>query len=856
MPPLTTPFKRGLCQICLATFILPAVAQPPGTAPDSPSSLHETRNESRSEFKESVQSRRARVKAIRQQRRAERRNRPRPHLEEVIVTAQKREEDAQSVPLSVTALSGSDIVDKNMADMNEVANHVPNLDVLAVPTFPSVYMRGLGSAFNRGFEQSVAILIDEVYYGRASYINQGLMDLAAIEVMRGPQGTLFGKNASAGAIHFRSAQPEYDFGVKGDVLLGEDNLRRYRLSATGPLLDDKLAWRVAVLSDNRDGSVHNTTTGVDEENRDTQAARMRLQWDISDNLSAGVIFNGSVVEQLGPGSQLTHTRGRALGAMKVFDPQTTGNPYDSKSHQDYRSGTNRESWDSTLKVDWTLGNDNVLTSISNITWQDEDVSFDADFSPVPFLVMDNDEDLRQFSQELRLTSAPGKVEYVAGLYYLETDMQATYDITELLLINEILQVTGEGERILCLQTPDPKSCQDAVIDDELSGTLAGQTIQTRIALEGGVSPVEQALTRFDQLTRSAALFGQLTWHATDHLSLTFGSRVNHEEKTLNLDHILLNNRTGQSGNATTSGSGPLAGYGLGSNPLGSLIFPVIVSGETQFSAKRKQVRQRFIPKFSAQYNFSDDVMTYLTIAEGFKSGGYNAQPTNTTNLEFDDEQALTYELGIKSDWLDGAARLNISAFRTEFDNLQVASFNGVSYIVNNAAAAIVQGVEYEAMMLNRLGMLFSINGAYTDAKYSRFEGGTCQAEVTDTPPCDLSGHTLRLVPELKTTLTVGYRGQPFDLPFVIMTGINATYNTEVFLTTDLDPIDVRGEGTTYNMQLGIRAVDDSWYVTVFGDNLSDRKYLAGSGDAPAFRGNHFGGAYLSTNFDVEIGLRF
>ncbi len=112
-------------------------------------------------------------------------------LEEIVVTAQKREENLQSVPLSVTAISGDDIVNKNMGDMNEVATYVPNLDVFATPSFPSIYMRGLGSSYNRGFEQSVAILIDDVYYGRASYINQATLDLAAIEVLRGPQGTLF-----------------------------------------------------------------------------------------------------------------------------------------------------------------------------------------------------------------------------------------------------------------------------------------------------------------------------------------------------------------------------------------------------------------------------------------------------------------------------------------------------------------------------------------------------------------------------------------------------------------------------------------------------------------------------------------
>ncbi|MBD2860115.1 TonB-dependent receptor [Spongiibacter sp. KMU-158] len=780
---------------------------------------------------------------------------PRMALEEVVVTAQKREEDVQSVPLSVTAIGGDDIVDKNMGDMNEVANYVPNLDILAIPSFPSIYMRGLGSSYNRGFEQSVAILIDEVFYGRASYITQGLMDLSAIEVLRGPQGTLFGKNSSAGAIHFRTAQPEHEFGVNGDVLLGENNLQRYRVTATGPLTES-LTWRLALMSDQRDGSIDNTTTGIDEENRDTQGARLRLNWDATDSLSIGFTLNGGVVNQHGPGTQLIAARGRALAAMQAFDPQTDANAYDERNALDHPGMASRETWDSTVKVDWSLGG-GMLTSISNYTWMDEDLSFDADFSPIPFLILDNDEDLRQFSQELRFTSAPGKFEYVAGLYYMHTDLSTTYDITEQLLLTEILQVTGEGERMICLQSPDPKSCQDAVLDDANSGALAAQTIQARLALEGGVSAVETSFTHFNQVTDSAALFGQANWHLTKHLTLTFGSRFNYEEKTLDVAHTLLNNRTGQTGNAVLSTGGlPLINYGLGPSPLGATIFPFIISGDTQFSAQRQRDDFNIIPKASLQYAFDDDVMSYITVARGYKSGGFNAQPVNDKQLEFDEEDALTYEVGLKSEWLSGAARLNLAAFRTEFDGLQVATFNGVSYVVGNAASATIQGLEYEAMLLTRYGILLGINGAYTDAYYDEFKNAPCDAEVSNPPPCDLSGKRLRLVPELKTTLTAGYQGQPFGLPFQTILGFTASYSSDVALATDLDPIDIREASTVYGLQAGIKAPDESWHLMLFGDNITNHEYLAGAQDAPAFRGTHFGGAYPAVSYELELGFRF
>ncbi len=784
--------------------------------------------------------------------------RQRPVLEEVIVTAQKRAEDVQSVPLSVTAIGGEQIVDLNMGDMNEVATYVPNLDILAVPTFPSIYIRGLGSSYNRGFEQSVAILIDEVFYGRASYITQGLMDLSAIEVLRGPQGTLFGKNSSAGAIHFRTALPEYEYGFKGDVLLGDYNLRRTRLTATGPLIDDKLAWRVALLEEKRDGGVENTTNGIDEENRDNIGARIRFQWDPSEQTRIGLTLNGGIIEQHGAGTQLITARDRHLAAMHVFDPRTSADPYDEETSLDHAGNASRESWDVTLNADWTLPGDLTLTSITNYSWMDEDLSFDADFSPIPFLVLDNDEDLRQISQELRITSAPGEFEYVAGLYYLRTDIGATYDITDYLELSEILLVTGEGERRLCVNSPDARSCQNTVLDDANAGQLSGQTIAARMNAEGGAAPVESSLTGFNQLSKSLAAFGQASWHFSSHWTLTLGARLNAEKKQLTAIHRLINNRTGVEGASATSGAAglPGVGFGLGGTPGGSVIFPVILAGDTPFVAQRQRKDKNLIPKASLQYRFDDDAMAYASYARGYKSGGFNAQPVNESQLSFDEEDAKTYELGLKSEWLGGAARFNVAGFYTDFDGLQVAAFNGISYVVSNAASATIKGIEFETMLVPAAGFLLGLNGAYTDAQYDEFSRAPCTAEDTSPPPCSLSGKGLRLVPEFKATFTGGYEDQFLDLPFITRIGISASYSSEVDLATDLDPIDIREAGTTVGLQFGIRSLSDSWHIMLFGDNITGREYLAGAQDTPAFRGSHFGGAYPDASYELELGLRF
>ncbi|MDD3765418.1 MAG: TonB-dependent receptor [Nevskiales bacterium] len=797
--------------------------------------------------------------------------RKRKALEEIVVTAQKREENIQSVPLSVTAIGGDDIVDKNMGDMNEVATYVPNLDVLATPSFPSIYMRGLGSSYNRGFEQSVALLIDDVYYGRASYINQATMDLAAIEVLRGPQGTLFGKNASAGAIHFRTAMPEPDFGFNGDVLLGDLNQQRIRLTATGPLTDN-LNWRAAVMRQTRDGSVYNSTIGIDEENIDNQGARLRFVWDATDALSVGLTLNANSIRQHGEGSQLIRARGRHLAAMQVFDPRTSADPFDELTAKDSQGRVARDAYDATIKADWTFGDDYVLTSISNYTALDEKVRMDADFSPVPFLILDNNEVLKQYSQELRITSPPGDIEFVGGLFYMRSDLRADYNLREFLLLTELLQVTGELERMACLQLPDPQGCQDQVLDDAASGRLAGELIQSRQALAGGPAPIETALTRFDQVTDSVALFGQATWHFADRWSATFGGRLNYEAKSLDTGHRLINNLTGGEGNAVITGVAcdqllpidlPLLGdlpspvnYCLGPNPTGALIFPFIISGDTQFEAQRDRETFNFIPKMSLQFDFADTAMAYFTAAQGYKSGGFTGQPNNAVNLEFDDETALTYELGAKSEWLGGAARLNASLFYTDFRDLQVSTFNGVAYVVENAASATIYGLEYEGMLMTPYGVLLGLNGAFTHSEYSEFSQAACTAEDTNPPPCDLTGRRLRLVPTIKSTFTAGWQGQLFDWPFLTQAGITASYTSDVALATDLDPVDVRIAGTTYGLRFGFKSADDGWHVTLFGDNVTGHRSLAAAQDTPGFRGTHFGGAYVDATYEVELGYRF
>ncbi len=322
-----------------------------------------------------------------------------------------------------------------------------------------------------------------------------------------------------------------------------------------------------------------------------------------------------------------------------------------------------------------------------------------------------------------------------------------------------------------------------------------------------------------------------------------GLRVTYEEKTLDYDHRLTNARTGGNGEASLS------------NPLGAPAFPVIQPGNIQFQARRKRDETDISPKLSATYNWTREVMSYITVAQAFKSGGYNAQAINPARLEFEEENSVTYEAGLKSEFLSGAARFNLSTFQTEFSDLQVTAFDGVSFVVTNAATATVKGVEIDAMLITPWNLLFSLNGAYIDATYDSFPSGPCGAE-TGMDSCDLSGRRLSYAPRWNGTFSVAYDAQMFDWPVHLHWGLSMAYNSLMNFTEDLDPADVREANTQVRGRVGVRGIDDNWHVMLFGTNLTDSKVLAGNNDVPTFVGSHFGGRVPTTEFKLEFGLSF
>ncbi len=782
-----------------------------------------------------------------------------PKLDEIIVTAQKRAENVQDVPLSVTAIGGEALKENNIGDLTAISEFTPNLVIFASPTFNYITLRGVGTGFNRGLEQSVAIVIDEVYYGRASYLSNGLLDLEAIEVLRGPQGTLFGKNSAAGALHLRTQNPPQEFEAEVDGTYGMFDYWRVRGTAGGPLPlgNDELFFRVAFQVERRDGFIENTLLDRDEQNLDQTTVRGKLLWEPTGSFS--VQFQGTygITEQEGTGIQIHEGTPRSIAAMQVFDPEFNAD-LDDKTSLDFPSFVERKYFEASAIVTWELNNGIEIKSITNYAGFNEDVKFDADFSPIPFITLQNDEKYSQFSQEIRFTSPPGEFQYVAGLYYFSNEVDALYRVEALGNVVELALITGAVEDILV------GPINDALAGTPLAGVVSpllgvvgvgGRNSQTSpvgvtlgqagaqilAARTAAGTPVQETATNpFVQETDSFAAFFQAEWNMTDIWKLIVGNRVSYEIKKL------------------TEGGQMLVNEAVPGAP--SIIFPLIQSGSVNFQDSRERNEFNVSPKVVLQYDGFYMGQVYASAAAGYKGGGFNAQPLNPQEVEFEEETSITFELGTKLDLFDGAGRFNISAFYTFYNDFQSSAFNGTAFVPTNVGEARVTGIEWDGAQALTDWLMLTHSGSFIHSEYLDFDNGPCQAfqdpnnDAGDA--CTLVGKHFGTTPRFTMTVGLGWDKPIGNWPLRVVGNISGSYATRSFVATDRDPADQRDEYFLARGAIGVRDIDDVWSVMVYGSNLTNLEQIIDGDDQPTFTGAHFSTRTDPREVKVEARVRF
>lgn len=686
-------------------------------------------------------------------------------LDVITVTAQKREENIQDVAISVTAVTGEVILESGVNDVTDLSFLVPNFQINpgGQVSAPRVGIRGVNSVSNQGIEPSVGIFVDGAYVPRPGAIMGNLFDIQQVEVLRGPQGTLFGRNTPIGAVNILTNRPEDVFG--GSISAEAASFGSYGAKGhlTGPLTDN-LSGRIALSYYKQGAYLENTFDNEDELEREDIGIRGRLLWDISDNIEADLVVDHQRLEHSGANQELlTGTvppdfkdRFEAVFGETVDDTDT----FDYKINHKHDDNGIIDQTGATLTVNIGLG-DHTLTSISSVREFKEEAKAAEIFRlPVDFLPRADVLAFENASQEFRIASPTGQTfEYVAGLFLYKEEFT-----------NETVFRLGDDY------------CNIYLDSRGFGADVAACNTGTDIA----------ALDEFYQDLTSTAIFGQGTFNLTDALSLTGGLRWTRDDKDGSFERA--------PGNPTA-----VRIFRQSEEPLQIL--------ETSSEAIDWLA--------SLRYFVNDDVMLFATASTGFKSGGFNSN-AGSQNRIFDEETSETYEFGVKSTLFNGLVTANGTLFRTDVNDFQERSFDGQSFEVQNAGGVRLQGVELDvrASPVEQLDIAFG--ASYLDSKFTDFRGAP--GLPGGGPVQDLTGERRTESPEWTTSLAATWTE---DIPGTqlewFVRGEHQFVDEQLFQISN-DPQSRQAAYDLANFRVGLSNPSSNWKVTGFVRNAFEEGY--------------------------------
>ncbi len=764
-------------------------------------------------------------------------------IEELVVTARRREEGLQDAPLAVSAFTQETLDYRGVTQLDQIARFVPGLTLENNPSFggaansAAIYLRGVGQKeFLPTTEPGVGLYVDGVYVARSVGAILDIVDVDRLEVLRGPQGTLFGRNTIGGAISINTVKPDPGGDADGDISVaaGTDNLVRLKAAIHLPL-SEQLATRLTIASMAQDGFVQRAD-GVDLGNDDTVTARWTFAWQPSDQFSADVAFdltrdreNGPALELIGidytdlsqlngvvlapppPMAFIHNVTVAALGpgipcaATDTAGNGVTSNPSAPNCYDDRYIGADGSNegtapafsetdvFGASVNLQYAFNDSITLKSITALRELDSEFARDGDHSPQRISQFYDDLQQDQFSQEFQLLGSHQQVNWIVGLYYFTED--------------------GSNENIL-----------DFTVSNFRSGGA------------------------FDN--EAWAAFAQMTYDLTDQLQLSIGGRYTEEEKSFRPDQIIFTNYFAGISQIVPPG-----------NPLAALDAPFLQAGERILPFIEKQINiDEFTPMMNLAFNPTDDIMLYFSYSEGFKSGGFTQRvfppvvagftaPPGTPDIDliptFAPEFVEVLELGFKTSLLDNTVRINGALFQTDYTDLQVQVFNSVAPVTQNIGTAGIDGFELEVMAAPGDGWFFESSLAFTDAGYEDIDTGiTLIGENFDFERVPETTASLGVSKEFVLTnsgvLTLradwSYRSETF----------NDAYNTRLLATDSFDLIDasVRWENS---------AAD--WTIVLSGRNITNEKYLESGVYGTAFQS--FEGVYnRGRQWQLEVRKNF
>jgi len=703
-------------------------------------------------------------------------------LEEVLVTATHRTENIQDIPISVTAITGEDMDKADIFDPATIALRVPGMTYGEFsPGQAIISIRGVSSADDgAGLDNSVALFLDGVYIGRSAAINFDMFDLERLEVLRGPQGTLFGRNAIGGAINAITSKPTDELTAKFGLTVGNEGILRYRGLVSGPFTEN-LSGKLSFTHREHDGWVRNVLLGSDVANEDQSSIRGQLRFTTENSdwlLSADYMDD----DRGDMGRTPVVNRAPIIPIMLA-----NGGGGDFETTLSTEGHSKREAGGVSLQGDISFDR-GMFTTISAFRNTETDWAMPSVGAPLgaiglPFdeVIDDITEDIDTFSQEFRWTSdLGGNVQFIAGLYYLseETAREEQFFITK-------------------------------------AGTYGDPDNPFRLTDVGSQAIIgnEYAFTGND--ATSYAGYIDVTWQPVDRWSFSLGGRYTKDEKdytaiSVNCDLV----RDQDPSIIGTQFENWWACDGIG----GSL--NII---EEVFEVNPSDSWSDFSPKIAAQFFPNEDMMFFATISRGFKSGGFaGSQGIEAfASNPVDQETVTNFELGMKADFFNNTFRLNMTAFYMDYEDLQIVRFGPVpgsafgTFLTTNIGSADIYGLETEFTWLVTDRFQLAGNIAFLDTETKDF--------ILPILDVDLSGSPLRQAPDMSYNIRADYNlpsdvgNFDFHLEF---SHVDEQLNDYLFTATVIDEQDL------LDASIGWTSNSGSWQVSLWGKNLTDEAYFA------------------------------
>lgn len=740
-------------------------------------------------------------------------------LEQVTVTATKVAQTLEKVPASVTSLGEEFLRERAISNFQEASDYAANVTMNVSGSAGQFVIRGLGTPdSNLGFDPSVGTVVDGVYYGRANFLSAFFNDVDRFEILRGPQGTLFGKNSTAGLFNVVTNKPGNKLAFDGEVLNRGYGDFIVRPAVSIPINED-FGVRLSGNFQNGDtNTLYNTFLARPEENEEINSLRLRSRYATDNGVVLDFTALRSNYTQNNSNFQLTNISTAMEEAIRRYDPDYDDNFDNRTVSTDFPSAEQSTIQSYALTLESPLPSFGGISNfkVTAITAYAESKArqrnIDADFTAIPFISDSLIEPsiYRQVSEEIRFTGN-GKdlfgyghgISFIAGIYL----SKASYGASDLFQLESL-----DGALAYCTASDfgGPSNCNENIPAGAGGlGTTVAMTLRDVLPLLDATGINNQNVqTRLAQNEQTIAGFGQFEYNFLPKWAVIGGLRYGAFRKD---------------GLAEATVSSPIIGF--------------IANAETHQTPLSRREGD-YSPKGGLKFSPSKQVSHYFTYARGYKNGGFNGLPLRSTENVYGPERATSYEFGTKARLFKGRMRVSGSAFFTDFSNLQVSTFLANRFLVLNAGRAESRGGEIDFQWLPEAApfLMFRSSVGYTDARYRDYPNGPCYADAEGCTQQDLSGKRLPYAPRW-TAAVAPNLFFPLGNGLTGTLGLDWVFRSSRFLDVDLDPRKKQGATNLYNAFVVINDASRQWAVNLGIRNITDTRYYDQVVSQPLAPGN-------------------